>query len=287
MIDVNSAVSLKLSKQLENFLNWFIGFLFLSSIAAVGYISLKGTSGGEDWLLSIVAIIPAVVLISAGWFYIVQAKKSFNSDELLEETSRILSSELPQAIARRIIYYTERKKDEYYKPILDKDTTITDIKRLENSSLNDINSLKKAIGDSFIILSNVSTGVPSCMYKIEGNIENDYPLIKHLTIGIQINVYQVEATYNFTKIKHDQKYMEDLLESTIRGAGEEGVGYIVKKYGEKNKDGKTYNFQFKARLKFSSETNLLLDSCDKLFFIQDIAVMTGYLIQSLKKEKEG
>jgi len=297
MIDVNNAIHLNISKKNIKIISTIlISFTVFVALALIWILYTKKEIG-EDWLLTLVAVLPATLIISASWAYIILAKKSLNPDELLQETSRVLSIELPKTIAKRIIYYTELRKDGYFHSILSGKKIITDIKHLENNSLLNTSELQAKIKEcKFEIESNVTTGTHSCLYKIRGEIINDYPLLKHLTIGVQINVSQVEVTYDFEETPCD---MLNITKKTRDGA--EAVGYDVRTYPKvenesmkdqeytpdiyKNNNGDdVYKFKIKARLKSEKEnTNLLLDSSYKLFIIQDISVMTGYLISALEK----
>ena len=300
MIDVNSAIKLSISPKRTKIITRFVNTVAVISFALVVIVSVLGYK--EDWLLTFAALLPPILIGAASWHYILHAKNSLNSDELLKETSRVLSIELPKTIARRIIYYTELCKEEeeeenkYFRTVLSNDKIITNIEDFDTSSLLDTEKLQELIKTcNFKIISNVTTGVHSCLYKIKGDIVQSHPLLEHLTIGVQINVSQVEVTYDFNDTPSEYNMLE-ITKKTRDGA--EAVGYYVRTYPEVENEGKnqkyipeinkngTGEFKIKARLKSEKEnTNLLLDSSYKLFIIQDIAVMTGYLIKALYEKK--
>ena len=273
MIDINNAVQLNVNKKTARVISTILVLLTTVILMILLWVVITKDNVGEDWLLTLVALFPSILIITSGWFYIQLAKKSFNSDDLLEETARILTIELPRAIVKRILYYTKfSDSDMRFHTIVGKKYIIDDILDIKNDSLLVKSSLKKELGDYLKIKSNVTVGIPACKYIVSGSILKEQPLLNNLEISVQININRVEVIYH---IKTPEcKKIEQLIESTVRGT--KGAGYDVNVINEED------GVKFEARMNFD-KTNLLLDSSAKLFLIQDIAVMTGYLIGSLKK----
>lgn len=273
MIDINNAVQLNVNKNTARVISTILVLLTTVILMILLWVVITKDNVGEDWLLTLVALFPSILIITSGWFYIQLAKKSFNSDDLLEETARILTIELPRAIVKRILYYTKfSDSDMRFHTIVGKKYIIDDILDIKNDSLLVKSSLKKELGDYLKIKSNVTVGIPACKYIVSGSILKEQPLLNNLEISVQININRVEVIYH---IKTPEcKKIEQLIESTVRGT--KGAGYDVNVINEED------GVKFEARMNFD-KTNLLLDSSAKLFLIQDIAVMTGYLIGSLKK----
>jgi len=275
MIDINNAVQLNVNKNTARVISTILVLLTTVILMILLWVVITKDDVGEDWLLTLVALFPSILIITSGWFYIQLAKKSFNSDDLLEETARILTIELPRAIVKRILYYTKFSvSDMRFHAIVGKKYIIDDILDIKNDSLLVKSSLKKELGDYLKIKSNVTVGIPACKYIVSGSILKEQPLLNNLEISVQININRVEVIYH---IKTPEcKKIEQLIESTVRGT--KGAGYDVNVINEED------GVKFEARMNFD-KTNLLLDSSAKLFLIQDIAVMTGYLIGSLKNIK--
>ena len=273
MIDINNAVQLNVNKNTARVISTILVLLTTVILMILLWVVITKDNVGEDWLLTLVALFPSILIITSGWLYIQLAKKSFNSDDLLEETARILTIELPRAIVKRILYYTKfSDSDMRFHTIVGKKYIIDDILDIKNDSLLVKSSLKKELGDYLKIKSNVTVGIPACKYIVSGSILKEQPLLNNLEISVQININRVEVIYH---IKTPEcKKIEQLIESTVRGT--KGAGYDVNVINEED------GVKFEARMNFD-KTNLLLDSSAKLFLIQDIAVMTGYLIGSLKK----
>ena len=314
MIDINNAVQINVKPRLAKLISWLLSTTTLFILFMLIWVIFSSTEKiGEDWLLALVAIFPPLVVGTAAWYYIVLAKKSFSSNDLLEETSRILSIEIPQLIAKRIIYYTHIKtEDSYYHEVIGPETILRKTSDLQNTSLLESEELAKKVKEcGFSIETNNTTGVHSCQYRIIGDIKNDYPLLEGFEIGIQLNVSQIEVTFDFNEVNF--KDIFERTKKTIDGA--KVVGYEVRAYfnnvnlediseqTKKTIDGnevKTYPssddiagstlgsdgsgpFKIKARLKNKTGESYLVDSNQKLFVLQDISVMIGYLISSLKK----
>jgi len=280
MIDVNNAINLNIGKKTSRFISAVLVSFSLATIVIIALVlSLEGTIG-DDWLLTLVALLPAILLITASWFYIILAKKSLNSNELLQQTFSILSLEIPQALERRLVYYTKmydgsKQSDSFFKAI-----------GQNKESLLDSNYMNKLIDGYFSIQSNVVMGLTSCQYKISGDIIKDYPLIEKLTIGLQINISQVEATYTFDNLNGEQiKKLIKKTEHAFKGA--ESAGYTTRVSVLDNSVNSLLDnsVKFKARMDFKDKNenaNLLLDSCEKQFFVQDFSLMSGSLISLLK-----
>ena len=274
MIDVNNAINLNINKRTSKLITLGLSSTVLVIFLILVWVVSTEKEIGEDWLLALVAIFPATLVVLASWMYIILAKKSLNSDELLQQTFEILSQEIPLTLSRRLLYYTKMYNDagqlDQFKDI-----------GVNTKSLLNLDYLKEQTKDYISIKSNVILGITSCQYKIEGNIIEKYPLIKNLTIGLQLNINQIEATYTFDGL--DAKKINSLIEKvdhTFKGA--ESAGYKTRVTEFKS------SVKFKARMNFSEkkeDANLLLDSCDKLFFVQDFSLMTGSLISLLKGVK--
>ena len=288
MIDINNAVQINVKPRLAKLISWLLSITTLFILFMLIWVIFSNPEKiGEDWLLALVAIFPPLVIGTAAWYYIVLAKKSFSSSDLLEETSRILSIEIPQLVAKRIIYYTHIKtKDSYYHEVISPEMILRNTSDLKNTSLLESEELAKKVKEcGFSIETNNTTGVHSCQYRIKGDIKNDYPLLEGFEIGIQLNVSQIEVTFDFNNVNF--KDILERIKKTIDGA--EIVGYEVRTYpgaddiagGTLGSDG---SFKIKARLKNKTGESYLVDSNQKLFVLQDISVMIGYLISSLKNK---
>ncbi|MCS5550897.1 MAG: hypothetical protein NZ811_05210 [Gammaproteobacteria bacterium] len=279
MIDVNSVVHLNIKPAYKRLITYtLVVFVTIVVLSLIWIISTEKTIG-EDWLLTLVAVLPSIALISAAWFYVLLAKNSLNSEELLEQTFHILSAEVPESLERRLVYYTKM-----YDGTEHSDSFFNKAGENKGSLLNS-DYLKEQMDGYFLIKSNAILGSTSCQYKISGDIVKDYPLVAQLTIGLQINIYQVEATYTFdnlTKSQIEKLVKHKKIVHTLKGA--ESAGYIVRTTEFDN------GVKFKARMDFRGEdrnvdANLLLDSCDKQFFVQDFSLMCGSLISQLKNMK--
>jgi hypothetical protein len=322
MIDINNAVQINVKPRLAKLISWLLSTTTLLILFMLIWVIFSSTEKiGDDWLLALVAIFPPLVVGTAAWQYIVLAKKSFSSNDLLEETSRILSIEIPQLIAKRIIYYTHIKtEDSYYHEVIGPETILRKTSDLKNTSLLESEELAKKVKEcGFSIETNNTTGVHSCQYRIkgEGGIENDYPLLKGFEIGIQLNVSQIEVTFDFNEVNFKDIFertkktidgakvvgyevrayfnnvnLEDISEQTKKTiGGNEVVGCEVRTYPSADDiAGSTLGsdgpgpFKIKARLKNKTGESYLVDSNQKLFVLQDISVMIGYLISSLKNK---
>jgi len=277
MIDPNNLVNINVKKRTSRVITTVLITLSILVTIAIFIVLWFEVSPGEDWLLALIALLPAFVLTTISWLYITLAKKSLNPTELLEQTFNILSLEIPKALERRLVYYTMMYNDSNKSDGFFKETSQNN----KADSLLNPDYTKKLIGDYFLIKSNVIEGLTSCQYQISGKIIEDYPLLKELTIGLQINVSQVEATYTFENLNEEQiKSLIKKTEHAFKGA--ESAGYQTRTSLLNN------NVKFKARMDFKvndDNANLLLDSCDQLFFVQDFSLMTGSLISLLKGEK--
>lgn len=315
MIDINNAVQINITPKQATIVSTILGVFTFGILFFLLWLFIFKTSPiQDDWVLALIAIFPPFVISLSGWAYILLAKKSFSSNDLLEETSRILSIEIPQLIAKRIIYYTHIKtKDSYYHKVISPEKILRNTSDLKNTSLLESEELAKKVKEcGFSIETNNTTGVHSCQYRIIGDIKNDYPLLEGFEIGIQLNVSQIEVTFDFNKVNF--KDIFERTKKTIDGA--KVVGYEVRAYfnnvnlediseqTKKTIDGnevKTYPssddiagstlgsdgsgpFKIKARLKNKTGESYLVDSNQKLFVLQDISVMIGYLISSLKNK---
>jgi hypothetical protein len=283
MIDINNAVQLNVNKKTARVISTTLVLLTTLILIILLWVVITKDNVGEDWLLTLVALFPSILIITSGWFYIQLAKKSLNSNELLQQTFSILSLEIPQALERRLVYYTKmydgsKQSDSFFKAI-----------GQNKESLLDSNYMTELIDGYFSIQSNVVMGLTSCQYKISGDIIKDYPLIEKLTIGLQINISQVEATYTFDNL--NGKQIKKLIEKTEHAfKGAESAGYTTRVSVLDNSVNSLLDnsVKFKARMDFKDKNenaNLLLDSCEKQFFVQDFSLMSGSLISLLRDIK--
>ena len=277
MLDVNNAVQLNVKKNTARVISTTLVILTAVILMILLWVIITKDDVGEDWLLTLIALFPSILIITSGWFYIQLAKKSLNSDELLQQTFEILCKDVPLALRRRMLYYTEMydPKSKFFTNVNSSRESLLDLDYLDKQQTEDYISIK----------SNVILGLNTCRYKIEGRIIDEYPLINNLTIGLQLNINQVEAIYTFNNLNSNQgkpskakiNKLKKQIHLTTEGA--ESAGHNVRIIENNG------SLVFKARMSFKDvnpDANLLLDSCDRLFFVQDFSLMTGSMINQLK-----
>jgi len=261
MIQSNEAVKLTISSMLKNIITYsLLGVCFL-----LIYFLFKSYT--NDKIFGSIVELLSVAFIALGtWFYILQIKTSHGSEVLMELTHKFLSKKLPEAIARRIYYYKKNQHNEDFKSCFDGKKEIDiDIKDID-------------------IKTNAIKGVPACSYKfILPEVSEASLSVKHLTVDVQINIYQIEITYEFKFDDESDKWDQwasdvvNIINSAMKGACR--VGYTIRRDVKEDSE-----IKYKARMIFDNDINLLLNPSIQQFIMQDIAVMTGYLVDALRTE---
>ena len=78
MIDVNSVVHLNIKPAYKRLITYTLVIFVTIVILSLIWIIATKKDIGEDWLLTLVAVLPSIALISAAWFYVLLAKNSLN-----------------------------------------------------------------------------------------------------------------------------------------------------------------------------------------------------------------
>ena len=268
MINSDQIIYLKIGKKTKIFISILVAVVFaLFSLLSVYYVLIK-PDPSEDLSLAVISLLPAAVIMLFGWIFILKMKSALSEQDLMEQTAWILGADLPQAIVRRVFGFGKIAHEDF------KYLSEAEGKYIENGiNLYEADWINK-INEQIQIRANIMVGVPSCIYYFSGASIPVNSYASKLEMHIQVNVKRVEVIY---KLPIAGSISEDTFESTKYGT--EGAGYDVKIV--------TLNgmLEMQARIEVGSE--MLVNSRERLFIVNDIAVMTAHLLRELSSKSVG
>lgn len=220
----------------------FLLVLFL--IIAIWFLAHSGSS--EDIAITMFTLVQTVVILLAGWLYIVYlSPKSTTSDSLRNLIDVFLKDEVCESLL-----YVEFDKNA-------KDKNIKDATNVE------------------VIKTHVN-GTPRCDYELH----NKQSLEKSL-----IHMYVVMNIKKFEVVYYIPKGIEcSTFDMTIAGAKNTGYGdFDIEKDFKKECGDKEYEQDTKMVFRKALETGFLTNPEERLFIANDISVMTRSILNEITK----
>ena len=268
MINSDQIIYLKIGRKTKILVSILVALVFaLFSLLSVYYVLIK-PDPSEDFRLAVVTLLPTATIILFVWIFILKMKSSLSEQDLMEQTAWLLGADPPQAIARRVFGFSKIKPEDF------KNLANTGGRHIEKGINLYEADWKNKINEQIQIRANIMVGVPSCIYYFSGASIPVNSYASKLEMHIQINVKRVEVIY---KLPTGDSISEDTFERTVYGT--EGAGYDVTIVTH---DGM---LEMQARIEVGSD--MLVNSRERLFIINDIAVMTAYLLRELSNKHIG
>ncbi len=262
MINSDQIVYLKIDKKTKLFISVLVALVFsLFSLLSVYYVVIK-PDPSEDFRLAVISLLPSAAMILFGWILLLKIKSSLSEQDLMQQTSRLLRVDLPRAISRRAFGFQREKEGDF------RQLSVQSSKEPEETiDLYDEKWIEEA-QKVLSIRSNVMVGIPSCVYRFSGEFVPQGSCAEKLEMHIQVNVKRVEVIYKLPAVAAVDVHIFD---SVVPGT--EGAGYKVERVVNER------HVEMQARIDVGSE--MLVNSRERLFIINDIAVMTAYLLKEL------
>ncbi len=261
MINSDQIIHLRIDNKSRIFVSIFVGLVFvLFSGLSVYYVIIR-PEPSDDFRLAALALLPTAVMMLFAWLFILKLKGALSEKDLMEQTARILSKELPQAIARYVYSFSTRT-DEYYK-VMDGEADWPG----EMVDLYSVANVKK-MKEHLTIRSNAMMGIPACNYRFSGKAAPDNTLAKKLEMFLQINVKRIEVIYSLHACHLSPDVCKAYFDTTVRGTT--GAGYKAEIVCNDTL------CEMQARIEIGID--MLVNSRERLFIINDIAIMTAHVL---------
>jgi hypothetical protein len=261
MINSDQIIHLRIDNKTRIIISVLVGLVFiLFSGLSIYYVIIR-PEPSEDFRIAAIALLPTAVTILFAWLFLLKLKGALSEQDLMEQTARILSKELPQAIAR-YVYSFSTQSDECFKVIDGETGKLDEIENLYSDAS------RKKLQEHLTIRSNVMVGVPACYYRFSGNAVPGKSLAAQLKMFLQMNVKRIEVHYTFPPCPDNLAACQQYFETTSRGTT--GAGYKV----EIVSNDKLCEMQ--ARIEIGID--MLVNSRERLFIINDLAIMTAHVL---------
>ena len=210
-------------------------------------LTLVRGSSNSPLLESAVSLFQFLATGSALAIIAFYSSKNIGTDELLTQTSQFLIEEMPRAFKASLIS----------RPFDESDWSIT-----------------QAIGDvsTAVVQIDHVHGTPSAAYSIAA-------MGSKLKLRITLNAFRFVVLYYIPRLEHSEQDVEKAIDLVIAGAKSVDYTYRIATNPSMGKHSSYVEVYFYR----TTERDLLLDSSSRLFWSQDIAVMTKSMLLQLQR----